>query len=190
MSCPDHSSVLAARKMSTKERPLDNFHRKVGSPCKSRTHIRLQDRVPIAYGDRRKSERFARVRGSHYLYTRFSDRSSRAESGFRDFWGGAGLVGVVITRFRVDGRHYAQMLLHLIGSARDATAWCGHYLLAYLGASEAASFWKRGSFRSGSNIGSSRSSAGVSGTFSASAPLPGIESSFSKAAMARSGSLA
>jgi hypothetical protein len=31
------------------------------------------------------------------------------------------------------------------------------------GASEAASFWKRGSFRSGSNIGSSRSSAGVSG---------------------------
>ena|SRR6516165_4133805 len=30
-------------------------------------------------------------------------------------------------------------------------------------ASEAASFWKRGSFRSGSNIGSSRSSAGVSG---------------------------
>src|ERR1700739_3259637 len=24
--CPDHSSVLAARKMSTKGRPLDNFH--------------------------------------------------------------------------------------------------------------------------------------------------------------------
>jgi hypothetical protein len=84
MSCPDHSSVLAARKMSTKERPLDNFHRKVGSSCKSRTHIRSQYRVPIPYGDRRKSVRFARVRGSHYLYTRFSDRSSRAESGFRD----------------------------------------------------------------------------------------------------------
>jgi hypothetical protein len=33
----------------------------------------------------------------------------------------------------------------------------------YFGASEAASFLKRGSFRSGSNIGSSRSSAGVSG---------------------------
>jgi hypothetical protein len=33
----------------------------------------------------------------------------------------------------------------------------------YFRASEAASFWKRGSFRSGSNIGSSRSSAGVSG---------------------------
>ena len=31
------------------------------------------------------------------------------------------------------------------------------------GVSEATSFWKRGSFRSGSNIGSSRSSAGVSG---------------------------
>jgi hypothetical protein len=112
MSCPDHSTVLAARKMSTKERPLDNFHRKVGSPCKSRTHIRLQDRVPIAYGDRRKSERFVRVRASHYFYTTFFGRSSRADSGFRDFWGGAGLVGVVITRFRVDGRHYAQMLLH------------------------------------------------------------------------------
>src|SRR6266704_5978969 len=50
------------------------------------------------------------------------------------------------------------------------------------------SFWKRGSFRSGSNIGSSRSSAGVSGTFSASAPEYGIESSFCKAEMARSGS--
>jgi hypothetical protein len=51
-----------------------------------------------------------------------------------------------------------------------------------------ASFWKRGSFRSGSNIGSSRSSAGVSGTFT-SAPVYGIESTFCKAAMARSGSL-
>src|SRR5207248_6873945 len=50
------------------------------------------------------------------------------------------------------------------------------------------SFWKRGSLRSGSNIGSSRSSAGVSGTFSASTARPGIESSFCKAAMARSGS--
>src|SRR5438132_8743007 len=50
------------------------------------------------------------------------------------------------------------------------------------------SFWKRGSFRSGSNMGSSRSSAGVSGTFSASAPWAGIESSFCKAAIARSGS--
>src|SRR5436309_11388517 len=37
------------------------------------------------------------------------------------------------------------------------------------GAGEAASFWKRGSFRSGSNIGSRRSSAGVSGA------APGIE---------------
>jgi hypothetical protein len=34
----------------------------------------------------------------------------------------------------------------------------------HFGAGEARSFWKRGSFRSGSNIGSSRSSAGVSGT--------------------------
>src|SRR5437762_12225506 len=42
----------------------------------------------------------------------------------------------------------------------------------------ATSFWKRGSFRSGSNIGSSRSSAGVSGMYLSSAPSPGIESSF------------
>src|SRR6266852_145823 len=33
------------------------------------------------------------------------------------------------------------------------------YLFAAFGAGEATSFWKRGSFRSGSNIGSSRSSA-------------------------------
>src|SRR5439155_402346 len=58
----------------------------------------------------------------------------------------------------------------------------------YFGAGEATSFWKRGSFRSGSNIGSSRSSAGVSGIPAASAPAYGIESSFCKAAMARSGS--
>src|SRR5438876_8638983 len=43
----------------------------------------------------------------------------------------------------------------------------------YFGAGEAASSWKRGSFRSGSNIGSSRSSAGVSGTFSGSGPAYG-----------------
>ena len=59
---------------------------------------------------------------------------------------------------------------------------------AYFGAGDSASFWKRGSFRSGSNIGSSRSSAGVSGTPAASAPSYGIESSFCKAATARSGS--
>src|SRR2546426_12630489 len=43
------------------------------------------------------------------------------------------------------------------------------------------SFWKRGSFRSGSNIGSSRSSAGGSGTPPASALSYGIESRFCKA---------
>src|SRR5512133_186041 len=46
----------------------------------------------------------------------------------------------------------------------------------YFGAGEVASFWKRGSFRSGSNIGSSRSNAGVSG-HPAKAPAYGIESS-------------
>src|SRR5258708_6070696 len=59
------------------------------------------------------------------------------------------------------------------------------YLSAVFGAAEATSFRKRGSFRSGSNIGSSRSSAGVSGMFPAT-PAYGIESSFCKAAMARS----
>jgi hypothetical protein len=38
----------------------------------------------------------------------------------------------------------------------------GSTIVSYFGVSEAASFWKRGSFRSGSNIGSSRNSAGVS----------------------------
>jgi hypothetical protein len=56
----------------------------------------------------------------------------------------------------------------------------------YFGAGEATSFWKRGSFRSGSNIGSSRSNAGVSG--SATALRYGVERSFSKVVMARSGS--
>jgi hypothetical protein len=37
----------------------------------------------------------------------------------------------------------------------------------YFGAEAATSFWKRGSLRSGSNIGSSRSNAGVSGGFAA-----------------------
>ena len=49
----------------------------------------------------------------------------------------------------------------------------------YFGVSDSASFWKRGSFRSGSNIGSSRSSARVSGTFCvASGPPYGSESTF------------
>ena len=51
------------------------------------------------------------------------------------------------------------------------------YLSAVFGAAEATSFWKRGSFRSGSNMGSSRSRAGVSG-MPATGPLLGIESSF------------
>src|ERR1700756_2404120 len=49
------------------------------------------------------------------------------------------------------------------------------------------SFWNRRSLRSGWNIGSSRSSAGVSGMFPAT-PAYGTESIFCKAAMARSGS--
>src|SRR5438105_13462906 len=50
------------------------------------------------------------------------------------------------------------------------------------------SFWKRGTFRSGSNIGSSRRSAGVSGIIVLSEPAYGIERRFCKAAMARAGS--
>src|SRR5438132_12448623 len=41
----------------------------------------------------------------------------------------------------------------------------------YCAADAASSFWKRGSFRSGSNIGSSRRSAGASAMPGASAPL-------------------
>jgi len=48
----------------------------------------------------------------------------------------------------------------------------------YFGAEEATSFWKRGSLRSESNIGSSRSNAGVSGGFAARGASYGIESSF------------
>src|SRR5438105_519581 len=56
------------------------------------------------------------------------------------------------------------------------------------GAADSASFWKRGSFRSGSNIGSSRRNAGVSGTVGAGGASYDIESSFCNAAIARSGS--
>ena len=49
-----------------------------------------------------------------------------------------------------------------------------------------ASFWKRGSLRNGSNIGSSRSNAGVSGGFAAKGASYGIESSFSNAEIDRS----
>src|SRR5437762_14019941 len=54
-------------------------------------------------------------------------------------------------------------VLHLMSSVAPfrRTALVEPY--GFFGAGEATSFWKRGSFRSGSNIGSSRSSAGVSG---------------------------
>src|SRR6266576_3160249 len=51
------------------------------------------------------------------------------------------------------------------------------YCLAFSDAVPAASFWKRESFRIGSNIGSSLSSAEVSGALEASGPPVGIESS-------------
>src|SRR5438874_9602244 len=51
-----------------------------------------------------------------------------------------------------------------------------------------ASLPKRGSLRNGSNIGSSRSNAGVSGGFAANGASYGIESSFSNVEMERSGS--
>src|SRR6266481_566333 len=59
-------------------------------------------------------------------------------------------------------------------------------LVHFAGSSQ--SFWKRGSFRSGSIIGSSQSSPGVSGRFEASVLAYGIESSLCKAPIARSGS--
>src|SRR5438552_720450 len=51
---------------------------------------------------------------------------------------------------------------------------------AYFCAEAAISFWKRGSLRSGSNIGSIRSNAGVSGGFAANGASYGIESSLVK----------
>src|SRR5437667_10923643 len=50
----------------------------------------------------------------------------------------------------------------------------------YFCAEAAISFWKRGSLRSGSNIGAIRSNAGVSGGFAANGPSYGIESSLVK----------
>ena len=76
---------------------------------------------------------------------------------------------------------------HSDGSPNRLSVKINRPYFAFFGADAAASFWKRGSFRSGSNIGSSRSSAGVSGP-GGKAPAYGIESSFCKAAMARSGS--
>src|SRR6476660_10318627 len=49
------------------------------------------------------------------------------------------------------------------------------YLFATSGVNESTSFWKRGSFRSGSNIGSSRSNSGLSGTPTAVGSSYGIE---------------
>src|SRR5207237_2815970 len=55
----------------------------------------------------------------------------------------------------------------------------------YFGPEESASFWKRGSFRSESNIGSSWRGAGESGMHVAKPPLPGRESIPSKTVIAR-----
>jgi hypothetical protein len=71
-------------------------------------------------------------------------------------------------------------------NATTGNAETAEHKLRVHGCFSSHSFWKRGSFRSGSNIGSSRRSAGVSGVVST--PLYGVESSFCKAAMARSAS--
>src|SRR5262245_45056241 len=64
----------------------------------------------------------------------------------------------------------------------------GSHAESYFGAGGATSFWKRGSFRSESNIGSSRRSAGASGMLYASWVSYGVESNFCKETIARSGS--
>jgi hypothetical protein len=69
-----------------------------------------------------------------------------------------------------------------------AAGSCPLTYYSYFAVGEATSFWKRGSFRNGSNIGSSRSSAGVSTAFAAIPPSYGIDSSCCKAAIARSDS--
>src|SRR4030095_13506307 len=53
----------------------------------------------------------------------------------------------------------------------------------YFCAEAATSFWNRGSFRNGSNIGSNLSNAGVSGGFAARGASYGIESSLSNVEM-------
>src|SRR5476651_2087254 len=63
-----------------------------------------------------------------------------------------------------------EKLIHGRVSEPRAKNVIGRPAVVYFCVGEATSFWKRGSFRNGSNIGSSRSSAGVSGAFSASAP--------------------
>src|SRR6516164_5152757 len=81
----------------------------------------------------------------------------------------------------------------ILGFARSVDEWKQEFQYAtqtdsecYFDAEELTSFWKRGFFRSGSNIGSSRSNAGVSGGFAAKGASYGIESSFSSMEMERS----
>src|SRR5438034_3264337 len=84
--------------------------------------------------------------------------------------------------FKIPRGRAASMADEAVAVVKETSSHChelADHCFASFGAGEAASFWKRGS---------SRSSAGVSGTFSPSGPEPGIESNFCNAAMARSGS--
>jgi hypothetical protein len=94
-------------------------------------------------------------------------------------------VLVSIEPMTAHARSRAKSRLQVGGEITDVTA---PYLSAVFGAADSASFWKRGSLRNGSNMGSSRRNAGVSGTVGASGASYGIESSFCNAAIARSGS--
>src|SRR6266700_5419347 len=84
------------------------------------------------------------------------------------------------------------VLVGAVGASRQfltsfrSAAALGRPWRTYFGRGEATSFWKRGSLRSGSNIGSSRSNAGVSGGFAARGASYGIESSLVKVEMERS----
>jgi hypothetical protein len=93
-----------------------------------------------------------------HLRSPTAQRSSRR----RSHLGCATVWSAVVHRSRRRNRErdWARELLQTLTTSS--------HLPPALGDSEATSFWKRGSFRSGSNIGSSRSSAGVSGTCEAS----------------------
>src|SRR5438132_13886433 len=119
--------------------------------------------------------------GDYDIFDPF-DSFARSEQVFRFS------ISVWVLRLWPCTRSTLQNNLRFSSATKLPTVTASPYLSGVFGPVEATSFWKRGSFRSGSNIGSSRSSAGVSGMPAASAPAYGIESSFCKAMIARSGS--
>ena len=92
--------------------------------------------------------------------------TNRIEINFARQFFGIGLSIIAVQQnFRDMLAKRSEANLKRVSIADSRHAICHRQL--YFGAEEATSFWKRGSLRSGSNIGSSRSNAGVSGGFAA-----------------------